>query len=389
MSRTENRTEESLMSRSASERAVRKLYQHHVTERDQVLLDLVFSSSVTQKTLDDCLEICDIEAMGAHKSLLFSYFMREHPELRFPAYAAPRLKGLITFYRFTNIQTLQHFSRIGKALNAAGIPMLIFKGAAMKILRPELPRPMEDVDILVPPERLDEAVRICQNLGYRDSRSGATHAVDIHTADGKAAVDIHHALFTADDTDGPVAADFHRRLMARASERGAFGVRVLLPAPEDLIFIVLTNLAKNLRNKSSLHGLFYALLDSRFLLRAKPSLDWEIVRNNIQATNTELLVSLALEFMEALAPGLGPDFRAHLPASKKMADFCNQIVFDEDFLHHRREACRGILVLDLKNYPWHYGKMIFKLLLLKKLRRFPFFVRWYLRRQGLETGSAY
>jgi hypothetical protein len=367
---------------------VQKLYQHHVTERDRVLLDLVFSSSLTQEKLDDGLGACDIEVMGAHKSLMLSYLRREHPELRFPAYAAPRLDGLITFYRFANMQTLQHFSRIGKALNAAGIPMLIFKGAAMKILRPELPRPMADVDILIPPERLDEAVRLCRNLGYHDSRSGAPHAVDIHTADGQAAVDIHHALFTPDDTSGPVAAAFHKRLLARACERCAFGVRVWLPAHEDLFFIVLANLSKNLRNKSSLHGLFYALLDCRFLLRNKPSFDWEIVRNNIQATNTEMQVQLAVGFMEALAPGLALDFRAHLPASKKMNDFCNQVVFDEDFLQQRREACRAILVLDLKNYPWHYGKMILKLLALKKLRQFPFLVRWYLRKRGLETGRA-
>jgi hypothetical protein len=45
-------------------------------------------------------------------------------------------------------------------------------------------------------------------------------------------------------------------------------------------------------------------------------------------------------------------------------------------------------VVDLKNYPAHYGKMILKLLLLKKLRSFPAFVRWYLETRGKRICDA-
>ncbi|MCL2028953.1 MAG: nucleotidyltransferase family protein, partial [Deltaproteobacteria bacterium] len=139
------------MNMSITERVVRRQYQQYVMERDRVLLDLVFNSALTQKELDEAMEVCDIDVLGAAKSLMLSYIMRDFPEFKFPDYAAPRLRGLIDYFRFANIRVLSHFSKIGKALNAAGIPVLIFKGGAMKILRPELCRPMGDVDVLVPP----------------------------------------------------------------------------------------------------------------------------------------------------------------------------------------------------------------------------------------------
>jgi glycosyltransferase involved in cell wall biosynthesis len=368
---------------------VAKLLRQYVTSQDRVLLDTVFAEKPTQAQLDECLRVCDIEVMGAHKSLMLSYLMREHPELKFSAYAAPRLQGLITFYRFANIRTLQHFSKIGKALNAAGIIPAIFKGAAMKLLRPELSRPMGDVDILLAPERLAEAARICESLGYRDAMTGSPHAVDIQTQEGEGAVDIHSALFNTDFTGGKVSPAFQRALLARAREGNAFGVRVLLPAHEDLFFIVLVNFMKNLREKTSLHGLFYALCDCRFLLADKPSFDWGIVRENARLTGEGLQARMAVEFMNALVPGFIPEAKRALPLTREMENFCNRLIFDEDHFSSLLRDCRLIRVADLKNYPRHYGGMILKFLALKRLRRIPAFVRWYLRRHGRPAGEAW
>ena len=373
---------ESQMNMSVAGRVMRRLYQENVTERDRVLLDLVFSSSLTQRELDKALEVCDIEVLGGAKSLLLSYIMRDRPDLRFSGYAAPRLRGLINYYRFANMRVLSHFSRIGRALNAAGIPMLVFKGGAMRILRPELYRPMSDVDILVPPGRLAEAVKIGERLGYHDAMTGSNTAVDLHAANDESALDIHHAVF---ETGGGAEA-FHRGLFARARETEAFGVRVWLPAHEDLAFIVLANLTKNLRGKTSLRGLFYALLDFKFLLADKPGFDWGIVRENIKNTDAELPVRFGAEFMNSLVPGIVPDIDLHLPLSPKMEAYCEQVIFDEDFFHPFQAVCRAIRVADLKNHPRHFGKMIVKFLLLKKLREIPAFVRWHLKTR--ESRSA-
>lgn len=361
---------------SPSERILRKFYDVYVGEREQALLNLVFHPAPTQSHLDAALKVCDIEVMGAYKSLMLSYFMRAHPELEFSSYVKPRLHGLVNFYRFANIATLSHFAKIGKVLNASGIPMVLFKGAAMKTLRPGLSRPMGDVDIIIPHKHMPHAVKLCRNLGYHDAMTGSPNAVDIHTADNKGAVDIHSAILEG----GKNTAAFHRRLWARAKEVETFGVRVFLPAHEDLLFIVLANLAKNLREKTSLHTLFYALLDAHFLLADKPNFDWTIVQQNSKDLDSELAVRFGADFMNGLVPGIIPEMNANLPLSPEMEAYCNQIIFDEDYFNKRQAVCQAIRVVDLKNYPRHYGKLIFKFLLLKKLRKSPAFVRWYLNK---------
>jgi hypothetical protein len=368
---------------SPSDRVVHRFYSQYVAEQDRTLLNLVFHPKPTQGFLDETLAVCDIERLGAHKSLMLSYFMREHPELEFSPYVKPRLQGLINFYRFANIKTLSHFAKIGKALNAYDIPLLLFKGAAMKTLRPELARPMSDVDVLIPAGRMARAVKLCQDLGYRDALTGSRHSVDMHTADNEGALDIHRVILE----DGKNAAAFHRGLWARAREVETFGVRVFLPSHEDLFFIVLANLAKNLRGKTSLRGLYYALLDAGFLLKDAPDFAWKIVGQNIKNTDTELPVRFAADFMNSLVPDIIPDMDAHLPLSPAMEAYCNQIIFDEDYFNKRRAFCQAIRLVDLKNYPRHYGKILMKYLLLKKLRRYPAFVRWYLKSRSPREGA--
>jgi hypothetical protein len=355
------------------DRLVNKLYHKYVSDADRVLLNLVFAEKPTQELLDESMRVCDIEALGAHKSLLLSYLMYEHQELQFPEYAGPRLKGLITYFRFANMKVLAHFSKIGKALNEARIPMLLFKGGAMKVLRPELSRPMSDVDILVPAGRMDEAVHIGESLGYEHTREESRHGVDFHT-ETESAVDVHHSIFDP----GKDPRLFHNRLFARAAPRHAFGVDFLLPCHEDLCFLVMTNFTKNLREHTTLKGLYYALCDSRFLQKDKAGFNWGIVRENAAGSGKEPEVRFAAEFMNAVVPGIIPDLEKNLPVTRDIEVFCNQMIFDEDYYLKRQKECQTIRVVELKNRPWHFGKRIVKFLLMKKLRRVPAFVRWYL-----------
>lgn len=359
----------------ALRRLVARLLRTHLDARDQCLLDFRFAAAPTQAMLDACLERCDIEAMGAHKSLLLAYARREHPELVFSAYAGPRIDGLIRFFHFANTKTLAHFSRIGRALTAAGIPILLFKGAAMRMLRPELPRPMGDADILIPAERMGEATRIGEELGYLHCREESKHAVDFHT-ESESAVDVHHSIF---DPDRDYAA-FHAGLFARATPVRAFGVDVSLPCREDLCFLVMANLTRNLREHTSLHSIFFSLEDCAWLQREAP-LDWDIVRADAVASGHEVETCLAAAFMNAAVPGLFPQPEALFPKLGGIEDFCNQVIFDEDYFLPRQKACQAIRVVELKNAPRRWGTYLVKYLVMERLRGNPAFVRWFLRRK--------
>jgi hypothetical protein len=317
--------------------------------------------------------------------------MYEHPELRFSDYAGPRIKGLISFYHFDNTRVLSHFSRIGKALNRAGIPILLFKGAAIKVLKPELSRPMADVDIFVPPGRFAQAMDICEKLGYR-KESSSKYSGDLLDQDGKAMVDIHCRLFHyikdgGEALDGP----FSRR--ARPVE--VFGVTLLMPAREDLFTILLLNLEKNLREWSSLHSLYFTLWDCRLLLSG--GFDWNIVRENARLINCGYQIRFAAAFMNTLVPGIVPQdmIEKHFPWTRrmeqnwerKMAKVQNRSVM-ERVIDQRAAACRRILLVDLKRRPRRILSMVVKLFLFRKLRDLPAFVRWYLESHGYEVYRA-
>lgn len=340
----------------------------YVTANDQLLIDTVFARQPAQDMLDRCLERNDIEVIGGYKSLLLSYLQKDHGELRFSEYAAPRLRGLIEFYRFANIKLLSHFSRIGKVVNRAGIPFVLLKGAAMKVLRPELPRPMNDVDILVSPERLGEVVAICESLGYHNAHTFAVHGVDMIDGEGRGVLDIHAGVF-------PYSSDkiLCAGIFERAQTREAFGVRFLLPSKEDLLTILLVNMERNLREKSTLHSIYFSLLDCRFLLSCG-DFDWSVVEDNLRTSGTLVHAGIGAGFMNTLVPGIIPDAGGRFP------EFSARFYMEHIILPKRREDCRRILVVDLKRDPVFYGGMIIKTLILRKLYRFPPFLRWYLRR---------
>lgn len=362
----------------ALRRLVDKLYKKYVSAMDQALLDFVFDDAPTQEKLERCLAACDIEVLGAGKVILLTYAALEHPELHLNAYAGPRTRELNTFFRFANMKTLAHFSRIGKAYNAAGIPMLLFKGGAMKVLRPALSRPLGDVDVLIPAERMAEATRMGEELGYQHTREESSHAVDFHT-ETESAVDVHHSFF--DPVPGRDQTPLIRNIFGRAAPCRAFGVDFLLPCREDLCFLVLNNLTKNLREHTTLHGLWFALCDCRWLLRDRPDFNWVIVRDDAALCGREMETRFAAEFMNRIVPDLIPEPEQHLPAGTAVDDFCGQVVYDEDYFFPHRRRCQELRVVELKNAPRRWVPYLAKYLVMEKLRGNPAFVRWFLRRK--------
>lgn len=358
---------------------INQFYNRDVSPHDQALLDLVFNPHPTQADVDACLAKADIEVLGADKALLLSYFFLEHPDLKPDDYTGPRLKGLIRYYHFRNTATLAHLSRIGKALNEAHIPFLLFKGGAMKVLRPDLPRPMGDTDILLPRGTLNRAVKICEDLGYQHIHGKPTHAVGMHT-DKEDAVDLHYHFFD----EGRDQDALEEAVFRRAQKHGAFGVEFLLPCHEDLFFLVLNNFTKNLREHTTLGGIFYALCDCRYLLNSKPDFDFRIVRENAFLGAKEMETRFAAEFMNRVVPGLIPAVDANLPFREKVAEFCNLLVFDEKVYRPLRSVCQAMRVAELRNFPMLHGKKIIKFLIFDKLRRHPGFVSWYINNRMSE-----
>ena len=147
--------------------AVRDLYAKFVHESDRRLIKLAFRSHMQQKDLDLFLTKWDIESAGADRAAILAYTMKMHPNLKFDDYTGPRLKGLLNYLRFQNLELICHFSKIVRTLNQQGIVPMLIKGGAMRYMRPDLPRVMGDMDVLVFSKKDFEAAKnAVVKMGY-------------------------------------------------------------------------------------------------------------------------------------------------------------------------------------------------------------------------------
>ncbi|MBR6162658.1 nucleotidyltransferase family protein [bacterium] len=314
-----------------------------LTKSAELLLNLIFSPLTTQSDLDEFLKEWDIEVQGGHKSLMLSYFMKMHPELDFPAYVKPRLDGLLQFYRFQNLKLVPHYLKICNILKKEGIKFLIFKGGCMKHLRPELPRVMGDIDILVPESDYDRAVKILEQTDYDISKD--IHSIDIHPKGSEEGImDIHQFIILNSESEKVFLPDLFRR----ATVQKVFGIDTLVPSNEDMVFIALINMMRNLTNQTSLQGVPYTLFDCRYLIETKPDFDWNIVIQNANKTKTQIHLYFAIKYINKIVPELLSEkicFDKDFEVSCK--EYITLLIYQRFYLSELREICREMKIKDL------------------------------------------
>ena len=310
---------------------------------------------------------------------MLSYFMKRHPELNFTAYEGPRLKGLLKFFRFKNLSTISHFTKIGRELNKAGITPMLLKGGAMKFLRQDLPRVMSDIDILVPEKDLMKCAKLAEPLGYWWEKVDI-HAIDLHPAGSEeGALDVHKFIYMETGHEKTLL----KGLYKRAGKIVAFGVNALIPSNEDLLFISLVNLARNLRNKTSQAGLLYTLFDCKYLMESKPDFDWDIVRENARKTHTEIQMNFAMKFIEKISPDVLPEEIKHDKLfEKETNEYSNMVMYNRFYLEDLRTKCRAMKVGNLLKNPEQIPEYLAlkpKYFLLKRIRKHPKLIELFIK----------
>lgn len=322
---------------------VETFYGEIVSQDDQKLLNLAFCEKVEQSQIDKFLEEWDIERFGGNKALMLAYVMKQHPDLNFSDYAGPRLSGLLNFWRFKNLNLISHFTKIVREMNKNGIVPMILKGGAMKYLRQDLPRVMGDIDILVQtlPE-YNKSKEISKKMGYvfLDEKDNAPYSVDLHLPNNEDGVlDIHAYL----DFGERYNKRFLKNLFERAEKKQVFGAEVFVPSVEDMLFIGLLNMTKNLRFKTSVSGILYTLFDCHYLQSVTKKLRWDIILDNIAQTHTQAQMYIAMKFANRVVSGLLPeDLLEDDKLQKSIIDCCNQEIFYCKYVDEVKYICKGL-----------------------------------------------
>lgn len=315
---------------TAYDKVIDDLCKLIVPDDEKRLIDLAFTEQLTQDELDDFLQNWDIERYGAQKALLLAYVQKKWPQLDFGVYTGPRLKGLRSYYRFHNLELIAQYRKIVGRLNDIGIVPLVMKGGAMKHLRPELPRVMGDIDVLIADKKqFKQAMDIAASMGY--TLSEARHSVDLYKAGTEQGVlDIHRYI---DDCCSDYD-KFNQAILSRAKEENVFGTRSLVPCNEDLVFIQLLNLGKNLAEYSSISGIMYVIFDLAYLT-AKADFDWKIVQENMALTSMYWQIYLAGIFLNKIVPNLLPDLLNEGSADSLIEEL-NKRYFYAKYIHEAR-----------------------------------------------------
>ena len=269
---------------------------------DRRLLDISLRDSIDQDELDSFLDEWDIEKAPIKSVILVSYLMKTHPEVTFPQAIIPRLNGVLSFCRFQNLKREAHLCRIGKLLASEDIPFVVLKGGAMKVYRPDFPRWMNDIDIIVPSDRYERTLEIAVSNGY--SKAMLTdHSVDLSLPGSEEGLlDIHHHLELMTGKDEA----FNEGLFSRAKQTTVFSVQGFLPCPEDMVFIALVNLFKNLVKRQAPESCLTTFYHLKFLVDSKKDFDWDLISENARLTDSEFQVYYSTLFISQVLPDLMP-----------------------------------------------------------------------------------
>lgn len=314
-------------------------YDSAVKDYDQELLNIAFNPNLTQTELDSFLKHFDIEAVNGKKTLILAYTMKNHPNLNFGVYSGPRLAGFLNFHRFANLELVASFTKIVRKLNEAGIKPMIIKGGAMKYLRPELPRLMGDIDIIVSsPEEYKKSVKVITDMGY--DYTDNEHAIDVHEKGSDAGLlDIHQFIELGTNYNHKFISD----LFARAKLCKVFACDVYVPQIEDLAFISLINMVKNLHDQTSIGGVIYTLFDYKWLRMFKPDFDFSRILDDVKATNTSVQMIMAAKFANRLVKGTFDESTVqNTDFEKDLRDYFNREYFYQIYVRDVKYACKKI-----------------------------------------------
>lgn len=134
--------------------------------RDETRLDPAALSMLTDEKWTALIEMATRHGVAP---LLYERLKVPGLAERVPDGALNRLRSEYVNTAACNMRLYEQLGVLLRALRAAGIPVIVLKGAylAEQVYRNIALRPMGDIDLLVPPNLAREAWRVVKELGYR------------------------------------------------------------------------------------------------------------------------------------------------------------------------------------------------------------------------------
>ena len=287
----------------------------------------------------------------------------------------PRLKGVYRHAFARNIWLLRETGPPVAALERAGIPTLMLKGAPLALVSYSKrgARPMADLDVAVPTQRLAEAVRVLESAGWTSPRlnRGATsisHAAPFRNARG-GEFDLHWH-FLPETSGKPIEARFWET--ARPLDLDGIPTRMLDPA-----LALVHALVHGLRSNPAPPVRWVA--DALTIVRRTQDLQWSaVVAFGRAAQLTQRLrlglAFLALRFDAPIPPRILDELATSRPGLMERVETA-AVLFETRGLVGNAIAKPVIVLTDYMRQADESG-----------LRRVPGFIQYVRRRFAVNAG---
>lgn len=209
-----------------------------------------------------------------------------------------------TNLRAYNFFLLQELGRLTGALTAKRIDVLAWKGPALGVAAyGDLSlRQCADLDLLVRPAQMAEAVGELLRLGYRENLDEDANTRNLERSSPKVVVDLHQMLVQPHFSLAMKADD----LLHGATLVNALGLTIPVPSAEKLLLLLCVHGSKHVWERLAW------ICDVTLFIRANPDLDWKRIREDAQACRTMRMLNVGLLLAESLAVGTVPDGQLQL-----------------------------------------------------------------------------
>ncbi|MDR2840045.1 MAG: nucleotidyltransferase family protein, partial [Paludibacter sp.] len=216
----------------------------------------------------------------------------------YPSQHIVRLKGIIRFFHFKNLDLISGFKKIAVILNENNIPILLMKGIAMRYYFNQTPRCMWDVDFLVPDKYYRQSIDIAIANGFKKKNNSDFNYFVPHSTDlvnDRMSIDIHRSLHDDNNHQAKVI----DLMLENANEVHAFGAKVMIPRPEDLLLMIAVNGYNNRYvNRDGHNDDNSWMIDFALLINESENFEWEYFYRNATALGCSYIVDFMLSQLQ-------------------------------------------------------------------------------------------
>lgn len=274
----------------------------NLSVKEQILLDLYIKKIVTKEEFYHLLYDFDynIEKEKLTFNFLLAQIFQNNLNIEIPKDIEPRLKGVLKLFQYYNVPLLLGLKQLIQELNKQNIPVLLVKGAAMRVLESNKARMMYDVDCAVPKDKFNEAIEISKKIGFKINKS-YWNATEIVKQD-KQRIDVHHTLIKSDTNSDKI----YKQIFERAKQYDFYGSKVFIADTEDMIFLLLNNGFDNIIYSQPFYKNVSWILDCIYIINNNKSINWNIILENAKQTETLAQIKIMLELFNHFVPNKIP-----------------------------------------------------------------------------------